>query len=485
MRIGRVIYLLGRVLVILGLSLLLPLACALIYREPDWTAFALCAPLVAGAGMAMILLCRRHRRQTMRQRESFLFVTASWLVAGLVGAIPYLLAGSFGDLASALFESFSGFSTTGASAMTDIEIMPHGILFWRSLTHWLGGAGIVLLFIALIQQDNSGEGGAVFKAEFSGGALAERVAPRIEDNAQAIFTVYLALTLACLLALLLAGMDFFDALCHSLATVSTGGFSTKNLSIGAYNSPAIEWVVAIFLFLSSINFALYYIAFARRRLKKACADQELRWYLGAVLVATALVLAPLLRGGVMDWNDGLRHAFFQVTAIMSTGGFCTVDFDLWPNTSRLVLFVLMFVGGCAGSTASSIKMNRWYLATRASISELTRVFRPTGVFSVYYNGRIVSEGVLRSLTHYFYMYLALTFAGAFLLTLTGMDWIESFSGALASISNVGPAHGSLGPAGNYAAVPAFGKLVLSFLMLLGRLELYTVLVLLVPALWRK
>ncbi|NLF79554.1 MAG: TrkH family potassium uptake protein [Clostridia bacterium] len=489
MHIGRVCYLLGMIILVVGGFMFLPLFCALIYGESDAGAFLRSIPIALAIGGGLLGGFRRCRNQQLRLRESFLFVTGSWLLASLVGALPYLFAGSFGDLASAVFETASGFTTTGSTAMPDIEIMPHGILLWRSLTHWLGGAGIVLLFVALLQgkhDQSGGEGVSVFKAEYAGGLLAERVAPRIEDNARAIFAVYLCLTAACILALLLAGMNFFDAVNHAFSTVSTGGFSTKNLSIGAYHNPAIEWVTALFLFLSSINFALFYLFFFRRRRKYALGNPELRCFFWVVAVAVMIITLANWRAypdaGLM-YN--LRHAAFQAVAIISTGGFTSANFELWPDLSRFVLFTLLFIGGCSGSTAGSIKINRWYVAAKATRMELFGVFRPSMIRRVYYNRRAVSETLARQMTHYLFLYIICVFIGGFLLTLCGMDWLEAFAGALASIGNVGPAIGSLGPAGTYAAVPAAGKYLLSFMMIIGRLEIYTVLVLFMPEIWRK
>ena len=488
MRIGRVMYLLGRVVSIVGLSMLLPLICAIIYKGPDIWVFALCAPATFLCGLLLSLIFCSYKKQRIRLRESFFFVTLSWVVSGLFGAIPYILAGSFPDLASAIFESYSGFTTTGASAMVNIEIMPQSILLWRSLTQWLGGTGIVLLFISLLQKDSvDGEGVSLFKAEVSRAALAERVAPRIRDNATAIFYVYLSLTAGCYISLLLAGMDNFDAINHALTTMATGGFSTKNLSIASFNNPAVEWIIAIFLFFASLNFALYYLFFVRRRFKKVMADQELRCFTIIIVLFTALVVWTISRSfyGEESLGYSIRQGFFQVMTIISTGGFATADFDQWPSVARFVLFILMFVGGCAGSTAGAIKMNRWYLATADTRRELTSVFRPFEVKKIYYNGRPVSGNILRSITHYFYMYFGLIFLGTLLVALTGVDWLEAFFGSVSSIGNVGPAIGSLGPAGNYALVPPFAKYVLSFLMVAGRLELYTVLVLLIPDIWKK
>lgn len=487
MRIGRVLLLWGRVLLVLGASMILPLLCAFVYGDGDAAAFLASLPFYLVAGGALILAGRKYRHQQIRLREGYLFVSGCWLLAAVFGALPYLFAGSFGDLASAVFESASGFTTTGATAMPDIEIMPHGILLWRSLTHWLGGAGTVLLLVAMLQgrHDQAGEGMSILKAESSIGALAQRVAPRMEDNARAIFLVYLCLTASCTLALALAGMDLFDAVNHAMSAVATGGFSTKNISIAAYQSPAIEWVMAVFLLLSSINFALIYLFFVRRRYRYVLHDQELRAFFWVVAVAVGIVAVANFHAYPSAGGANLRHAFFQVIAIMSTGGFTTMDYDLWPDLSRFVLFTLMFIGGCSGSTASSIKMNRWYVAAATTRMELMGAFRPAMIRRVHYNRRAISETLSRQMTHYLFLYIMLVFFGGFVLTLFGMDWIEAFSGALAAVGNVGPGIGSIGPSGTYAAVPAFAKYVLSFLMILGRLEIYTVMVLFLPEIWRK
>ncbi|MBR5428947.1 MAG: TrkH family potassium uptake protein [Firmicutes bacterium] len=487
MRTGRVFYLLGRVLVVIGLTMLLPLAVALICREDDAWVFGLCMPLTVGLGLIVRGACGKHAAH-LRLRDSFLFVTLTWVVAALVGSLPFICYGCFPDPVSALFESVSGFTTTGATAMSDIEAMPQGILIWRSLTHWLGGAGIVMLFMAIMQRDSlSNEGSRVFKAEFSGGVLAERAMARTEDNVMAILKVYLALTGACLICLLLTGLSPLDALNHALSTAATGGFSTKNASVGAFNNPAAEWVVAIFLFLSSFNLALYYLFFVRGQRRKVLRDQELRLFAAVSLIAVLLVFLDIHAHFYTDESVGfsLRQAVFQVMAILSSGGFCTADYDAWPTLSRYILILLIALGGCAGSTASSIKINRVYLAWCTIKRDIVVGFRPQAVHHITYNGRSVSENVTRSVYLYLVLYFVLTIAGTLLCALIGMDWHEAFLGCLASISNVGPAMGSLGPAGNYAAVPWLAKLVMCFLMLAGRLEVYTVMVLFCPSLWRK
>ena len=488
MRTGRVFYLVGRVLTVIGATMVLPLIVALLCHERAAWVFGLCLPLVVGIGLIVENVCRKYASHRLRLRDSFLFVTLTWLVAALAGSLPFIFYHCFPDPVSAIFESFSGFTTIGATAMADIEIMPQSILIWRSLSHWLGGAGIVMLFMTVMRQDSgSNEGNRVFKAEFSGGVLAERATARAEDNALAILKVYLTLTAACLICLLLTGLDFLDALNHALSTIATGGFSTKNASVGAFNNPAAEWVVAIFLFLSSINLALYYLFFVRGQRRRVLRDQELRVFVAVSLIAVVLVALDIdlnyYRGEGVGFS--LRHAAFQVMAILTSGGFCTADYDAWPTFSRFILILLIAVGGCAGSTASSIKLNRFYLIWRTIKRDVVAGFRPQAVETITFNDRPVSENVIRSVYLYFLLYFGLTVIGALICSAVGMDWQEAFLGCLASISNVGPALGSLGPAGNYAAVPAVGKLVMCFLMLAGRLEVYTVMVLFCPSVWRK
>ena len=488
MRIGRVFYLLGRVLAVIGATMAVPLVVALICHEGDAWVFALCTPILVGLGLMIQHALSRYSSVTLRLRDSFLFVTLTWVVAALAGSLPYMFYNCFPDPVSALFESFSGFTTTGATAMADIEIMPQGILIWRSLSHWLGGAGIVMLFMTIMQRDSrSNEGNQLVKAEFSGGVLAQRATARSEDNAMAILKVYLALTAACLICLLLSGLDFLDSLNHALSTAATGGFSTMNASVGAFNNPAAEWVVAVFLFLSSINLALYYLFFVRKLRGRVLRDQEMRMFVALTLVAVALVFVDIRLHLYADESAGfsLRRAVFQVLAILSSGGFCTADYDAWPTLSRFILILLIVIGGCAGSTASSIKLNRFFVVGATLKRDLVAIFRPQAVTPINYNGRPVSASVTRSVSLYFYLYFGLTVLGTVICAAIGMDWHEAFVGCLASISNVGPALGSLGPAGNYAAVPALGKLVMSFLMLAGRLEVYTVMVLFCPSLWRK
>ena len=489
MRLGRINYLIGKIILALGCAMLLPLICALIYGEGDASAFAVSTPICVICGGLLMLATRAHRGETLRRRDSLLFATLVWVSLAFFGALPYLFSGSMGGFSACFFESMSGFTTTGASAVRITETLPHGVLLWRSISHWLGGAGIVLVFVVLLQKrDDTAEGMAVFNAEFSGGSLSERILPRMEDNARAIFSVYAGLTVLCLIALLAGGMSFFDAVNHSMSTVATGGFSTHTLSIEYFNSPYIEWTISLFMILSGINYGLIFVMLLKGRFRNGIRNQELRLYL-AVIAGAALLLTVCLSVSGQYAGEGalcsLRKALFQTASIVTTTGFATADFGLWPDFARCLLFMLMLAGGCAGSTAGSIKMGRWLVALKSLGAELAAVYRPRGVRKVYYNGKPLSSELTRRMTTYFFLYICLAMAGGVALTLAGMTPVEALGAAIASLGNVGPAIGSVGVAGSYALVPAAGKWILAFLMLVGRLELFTVLVLFLPGTWRK
>lgn len=484
MRVGRVFYLIGKISLILAAAMLLPVLTSLYYGE-DLSPFLRAIPICLLAGGLLLFAFRRQSSQIMRQRECYLFVTAVWVYAGAMAGLPYLFAGVVPDFASSFFETVSGFTTTGATVLTNVDVLPRGILLWRSFTHWLGGAGIVLLFVALIQRNSSSEGVNIYKAEYSGGALSQRLAVRIEENAQIIFVVYLVLTLVCTLLLLLGGMSLFDAVNHTMSTVSTGGFSTRNASLAAF-SPYCQWVVGIFMVLSGMNFSLYFLLFVRRKFRQVFGDEETGAYLGTLLVATLLVVISLEQGGFYEHlEERLRHAFFQVASIMSTAGFVSADFDQWPALARGILVMLLICGGCSGSTASGIKFSRIVILAKSSSRELRSLFRPQQVQRIEYNGKRLEESVPRSMVYFVFLYFALILLGSLVLMLDGANWMEALVNSLSCLGNVGPGLGPTGPVGNYAAVPVVSKYMLSFLMLAGRLEIYTILVLFMPSVWKK
>lgn len=476
----------GKISLILGASMLIPLFTSFLYKDGSSGSFAFVIRLCVLLGLLLMFLCRKHSRQIMRQRECYLFVTLVWIYAGAMGGLPYVISAQIPDFAGAFFETISGLTTTGATVFTKVEDVPHSILLWRSLTHWLGGAGIVLLFVALIQpKGSSGEGITIFRAEYSGGALSERLAVRIEDNAQIIFWVYLGLTVACTLLLWLGGMSFFDAVNHAMATTSTGGFSTRTASMAAFN-PFCQWVVGVFLVLSGINFSLYFLLLVRHRIRQVLRDEETRAYLLVVLLSTLIVACSLWQHQCYQQPEEIfRQAFFQVATIISTGGFATADFDLWPSLARGILFLLLLFGGCSGSTASGVKFSRIVILLKGTARELRTMFRPQQVQRIEYNDKRLGDDVPRRMAFFVFLYFSLVIGGSFILMLDGIQWMEAIVACLSSIGNVGPAMGSMGPAGNFAACSTLAKYVLSFLMLAGRLEVYTILLLFIPAVWRK
>ncbi len=488
MRIQLVFFNLGKILLIIGAAMLLPLLIAFIYRENNIMPFLASTPITLGAGLIMMLICRKAREQVMRQREGYLFVTMVWILAAIFGALPFYLGGFQPQFAAAVFETMSGFTTTGASAFNNVEVLPHSIIFWRALTHWLGGAGIVMLFVAIMRsKDNSGSGAVIFNAEHSGADLTDKITPKISDAAKALCIVYLAISAILTALLMLGGMNFFDALIHSFATVSTGGFSNRNASVAHYDSAYIEWVIIIFMLLSSINMALYYLWVAKRK-NNLFQDEEARIFLFIIIGAALLIsidLYQLAEFSEQGFEYTLRKAMFQVATVVTTTGFATANYDLWPTFSRVFLFVLMFCGGCIGSTSSAIKVSRLIVAFRACRNELLGMVHPRMVKKLYFNKRLISQNTVNHILIFIGSFLFFTAVGSVLLAANGMPFTEALSASLACIANVGPGLGAVGPAGNYFGLDNFSYYILVFNMLFGRLELLTVLVLFLPGVWRK
>jgi trk system potassium uptake protein TrkH len=489
MRIGPVLFILGKVLLVLGGAMLLPLAVAVSFGQGDALPFVysiaptwLCAAL-------LLFFCRKSAHTTLRQREGFLFVSLVWLSAAIFGALPFRFDGVFHvSFADALFESMSGFTTTGATILQNIEHMPKGLLFWRAFTHWLGGAGIVLMFVAFLSgKDGSGVGAQIFNAEHSGGELADKITPRISDGAKALCLIYVGITLVEATLLVMGGMDLYDAFTHAFGTVSTGGFSTKNLSIAHYNSAYIEWVIIVFMFLSSINLGLYYQLLIRNR-SKIIHDEETRVFALICLFTTIAIAINLSKHEYYaDHSLGyiIREAAFQTVSVISTTGYVTANYDVWPSFSRCLLFLLMFAGGCIGSTASAIKISRIIVAFKGWRNELLDMVHPRLVKKLYFNQKPINQRTLQHVLFYICAFFFFTLAGTLLLALSGLRVVDALSASLACISNVGPGLGSVGPAANYANLSAFAKYVLIFNMMIGRLEIFTVLVLFLPRAWKR
>jgi trk system potassium uptake protein TrkH len=459
---------------VVSLTMLWPLGYALIDGTPDSGALsrAILLGLLFSAGL--YLAGRRGRPEEMGPREALLCVTLSWILASAVGALPFWLSGALPHYTDAYFEAMSGFSTTGASVLTDIQATPRGLLFWRSLTHWLGGMGIIVLTLAVLPFLGVG-GVELFKAEVPG-PIAEKMTPRVRQTALILWGIYLLLSAVLTLLLLAGGMNLFESLTHMFGTMATGGFSPLNGSIGQYGSAYFDWVITIFMFLAGANFSLYYFALTGRA-DRLFKDPELRFYAGVVLLSIVAVTALLLaEGRYARTGEAIRYAAFQVVSVITTTGFVTADYEKWPYGAQFILLLLMFVGGCAGSTGGAVKNVRILVLLKRVGVEVRRILHPRGVIPVRLGGQALEPA---------FLYMSLFALASLLLCCLGMDPLSATGGVAATLGNVGPGLGTVGPMDNYASVPAAGKWILSACMLLGRLELFTVCVLLMPGTWRR
>lgn len=482
MNYKKIVSMLGLIMVLIGLSMYLPIFWSVYYGDSDWVSFLAVGTLTALIGFTVYRLTRTHQG-VFRNREALVVVTFSWVLASTFGALPFLFSGTLTSFADAFFESMSGFTTTGASVFTEVESLPHGILFWRSLTHWLGGMGIVVLLVAILT--SAGVGGMqLFRAE-SPGPVAEKIKPRISDTAKILWFTYLIFTVVQTLLLWAFGMSLFDALCHTFGSVATGGFSTKNTSLGFYHSPWIYWITIIFMFLSGANFSLYFQALKGKSLRCFWRNSEFKLYSMIVLTAILLIWANL------SWQEegsAGRHftaASFQVVSMITTTGYASTNFDLWSAFSKAILVLVMFVGGCAGSTGGAIKVGRILVMVKQGLLELRRVIHPKQILTLRISGRVVSNEITINILQFFFIYIAIAALATIIMAGMGLDLVSAFTAVATTLGNTGPGLGKVGPMANFSFIPAAGKYLLSLLMLLGRLELYTVLVLLTPSFWRE
>ena len=478
----RIAYLVSILLFFLGLSMILPLGVSLYYRDGSAAPILLSLAVTCGLGGGLFLWSRGQDSYYLSHRDGVAIVALGWMAAGLVATFPYLLSGAIPQFTDAYFEAISGFTTTGASILRDIEVVPPGILFWRAQTQWLGGMGIIVLSIAILPFLGIG-GMELYKAE-TPSPVVDKLTPRISDTARVLWKIYIAMTLVQIVLLLLGGMSWFDAFCHSFATMPTGGFSPKNASIGHYNSLYIDLVVVFFMFIAGINFSLHY-KLVTGKVGSFFRDPEFRSYLGVTLAFTAIVAVDCY-GPVYDrlW-DACRYALFQVVSILTTTGFATADYEKWPVLSQQILLLGMFVGSMAGSTGGGIKIVRLVLLAKHSYLEIFRIIHPHAITVVKLGSVPVSQTIMRSIWGFFLLYMGLFLAATLAMAALGLDMISSISAVATALGNVGPGLGSVGPTDNFFGVPAVGKWLLIFCMLLGRLEIYTIIVLLMPAFWRK
>lgn len=466
---------------IVGVTFLIPLSVAFAYGESSVYLSFIIPMLISFLLVLVVNLPTRKIKFNINTRQTFLIVALSWVTASFMGSVPLYFSGCFNSYADALFESFSGFSTTGGTVLVDIDSIPRSINVWRCLTHWIGGMGIVTLTVALMPLLGIG-GFQLIKAETTGPEKG-KVTARITTTAKVLWLIYISFTVIETIALKLAGMDFVDAMAHAFATLGTGGFSTRTASIGAYNSVKIDIVVTIFMFLSGINFSLFFYILARK-FKEVFENSELKAYffiLFVLIIALFLTLQPVY----LDKGDRLRYSAFQIISMMTTTGFTTADFGTWPAAAQFIILITFFIGGCSGSTSGGIKVVRWVILSKQVQNETNRMIHPHGVFSIRLNGKVGRKDIVFSVTSFMTVYFVLVGLTTFVGTLGNLDIWSAFTGALSMVGNVGPGFGLLGPSNNYGFLPDFVKFWYCFAMLAGRLELYTMLIFFMPAYWKK
>jgi len=467
---------------ILGLTMVFPLLWGLYYGDNGVTPIIYSMALTILVGGGSILLLRGPQTEFISQREGMAIVAVGWTAVGFFGCLPFHLSGEFGPFVNAYFESISGFTTTGSSILTDVQAISESLLFWRSFIQWLGGMGIIVLSLAILPILGVG-GMQLYKAEVPS-PVPDKLQPRIRETARILWKVYVLFTVAQVVLLVLGGMGIFDALNHALTTMPTGGFSTKNASMAHFDSVYLDFVVAFFMLLAGINFSLHYqllkgdtLAFWR--------NAECRFFLAATVVLT-LVVTLNIYGTVYDKiGDAFRYGAFQLVSILTTTGYATADYEQWPAMSQLILLLCMFLGGSAGSTAGGMKCLRIMVCFKYCYKELFTLIHPHAVSRIKIDGRSVPDDVVRSVLGFLALYLGLFAFSSVLLAGLGVDFITAFAAVATTIGNVGPGFGMVGPVENFAAIPVLGKWLLIWCMLLGRLEIYTVIILLVPEFWRK
>jgi trk system potassium uptake protein TrkH len=478
-----IFHIVGTLIICIAASMLWPLGISLYY----WDAGL--GPLLKGfavslaAGLILFFAGKSPGSgASITHREGMAATTLGWAAACLAGAIPFYFSGFFPQPVDCIFEAVSGFTTTGASVLKDVEIIPHGLLFWRSLTHWLGGMGIVVLGLAILPFLGVG-GMQLYKAEVPG-PVVDKLKPRIKETAMILWKVYLAFSVAEAILLLLGGMNLFDSLCHTFGTMATGGFSTKNASIGFYHSAYIDVVVTIFMIIGGINFALHFQLF-RGNARPMWRDPEFRFFMGFVGAFILIIAVSVYGKEYASFAQALRYSSFQVSSIVTTTGYATADFKLWPALAQFLLLVCMLVGSCTGSTGGAMKCMRIMVLLKQCYSELIRLIHPRAVVPVKMGRQPVGTEVLRGIFAFVTLYFGILGVSIILVAATGVDLITAITAAMACLGNIGPGLGAVGPADNYAGIPAFAKWVLTLDMLLGRLEIYTMIIIFVPRFYRK
>ena len=482
MRWSFILNITGMLIIFLGICMIFPLFFGLYFKDQSVIPLAQSMGITIGSGLSLMICFRRGKVEYISHREGMAIVAVGWTAIGFFGAFPFYLGAEFSTFVDAFFESVSGFTTTGSSILTNIEAVSKGLLFWRSFIQWLGGMGIIVLSVAILPFLGVG-GMQLYKAEVPS-PVPDKLKPRIRDTATVLWKVYALISLAQVLLLMIGGMDLYDALCHAFTTMPTGGFSTKSASIAHFDSVYFDTVIIIFMLMAGINFSLHY-QFLRGKPLAFWRDSECRFFLGAVLFLIIIVTFNIYGTVYETMGRAFRYGAFQVVSIVTTTGYATADFELWPPMSQLILLLCMFLGASAGSTGGGMKCLRVMLALKYCYKELFSLIHPRAVKHIKIGGMPVHEDVVRSVLAFMGLYVGLFAFSSVLIASMGVDLITSVASVAATIGNIGPGLGMVGPTDNFAHIPYLGKWVLIWCMLLGRLEIYTVIILFVPEFWRK
>lgn len=482
MNFKLVFNILGFLLILTGVFMLTGIPFSLYYNDDDVLVLLLTGLGTALLGFIIWLLTSKNPEKEFSKREGYLIVTFGWFLMSVFGALPFFFSGYFSSFTDAFFETVSGFTTTGASVLSNVEVLPHGLLFWRSMTHWIGGMGIIVLSIAILPLLGIG-GMQLFQAEVAGPSK-DKLHPRVKETAKRLWAIYVLFTGAETLLLLFGGMNLFDSLCHSFGTLATGGFSTKNESIAFYNSPFIEYVIIVFMLIGGTNFSLHYLAL-KGKLFNYFKDSEFKFYLTLVLFVVISSSLFLIIHNHQSVESSFRDTAFSVISVISSTGFATVDYQKWAPFFTEVFLILLLLGACAGSTSGGVKMVRYQLLLKNSLLEMKRLIHPQAVIPVRQNGKVVSSDIIAKVGAFVLLYLFIFGIGSVILAITGLDSTSAMGSVAACLANIGPGLNVTGPVSNYSSVTDIGKWVLSIIMLLGRLEILTILILFSPSLWKK
>ena len=476
-----VIRVLGFLSVIIGFLMLTGLPFSIYYESGDAMALLVSALIAIIIGIPLMIITRKGIKD-IRKREGYLIVALGWLTMVTIGMLPYLFSGVLSNVTDAFFETVSGMTTTGASVLTDIESTPKGILYWRSLTQWIGGMGIIVLTVAIFPLLGIG-GIELFVAE-APGPTSDKLHPRIRETAKRLWLIYVSLTALLTIILYFSGMGFYDAINHAFTTMATGGFSTKNASMAYFNIPHIQYIIIFFMFLAGTNYTVIYLGL-KGKLKRVWKSDEFRVYLFLVLFLSITITFSVMKHSGNGFEQSFRDSIFQVVSLMTTTGFVSADYTQWSSGLTMIFFIILFLGACAGSTSGGIKLVRHYVFFKNSILEFKRIIHPRAIVPVKLNGTVVSGRIRTHIIIFLLLYLFFFVIGSIILSILGLDFLTAIGATATSLGNVGPGIGGVGPVDNFAWLPANVKWVLSFLMLLGRLELFTILVLFSPYFWKS